>query len=254
MSGLTYENWALTLKINTKYMSLFLGIQSDVSNLPPDLSAEEAVDGVANGITFFDMALKGGWIMIPLVLLMTIGIYIFIERFFAIRRVSKKDTSFMNRIKDYILDGSIEDALKLCKTKDTPVARMIEKGISRLGRPLNDVNVTIENMGNIEVSKLERGLPMLATISGGAPMIGFLGTVIGMIRAFYDMANAGNNIDVSLLSSGIYTAMVTTVAGLIVGIMAYFAYNYLVTRVDKVVGNLESDTMVFLDLLNEPAH
>jgi biopolymer transport protein ExbB len=159
----------------------------------------------------------------------------------------------MNRIKDYIHDGKIDSALSLCQSQDTPIAHMIEKGITRIGRPLNDVNMAIENVGNLEISKMEKGLSVLATVAGGAPMIGFLGTVIGMIRAFFDMANAGNNIDVSLLSSGIYTAMVTTVTGLIIGIIAYFAYNYLVTRVDKVVHNMQAHALEFLDLLNEPA-
>ncbi len=219
----------------------------------PELSGSEAEEAAGMSINFLSMAMKGGWIMVPLFLLLTMGVYIFIERFFAIKKVSKPDDSFMNRIKDYIYDGKIDSAVSLCQSTNTPIARMIEKGISRLGRPLEDVNTSIENTGNLEIARLEKGLPMLATISGGAPMIGFLGTVIGMIKAFYDMANAGNNIDVSLLSSGIYTAMVTTVAGLIVGIMAYFAYNYLVTRVDKVVHNMQSYTVDFLDLLNEPA-
>ena len=160
----------------------------------------------------------------------------------------------MNRIKDYIHDGKIEAAANLCQTTDNPISRMIEKGISRLGRPLNDINTAVENIGNLEIAKLEKGLPTLATISGGAPMIGFLGTVIGMIRAFYDMSQAGNNIDVSLLSNGIYTAMVTTVGGLIVGILAYFAYNYLVARVEKVVYKVEALTTEFMDLLNEPVN
>ena len=160
----------------------------------------------------------------------------------------------MNRIKDYILEGKIESATKLCQQNDTS-ARMIEKGISRLGKPMNDVLVAIENVGNIETNKLEKGFAMLATISGGAPMLGFLGTVMGMVRAFFDMANAGSNVDVTILSNlsnGIYTAMITTVAGLIVGILAYFAYNYLVSRLDSVVQKIELRTMEFMDLLNEP--
>lgn len=219
----------------------------------PNLSGAEPESTQEMGIRFIELAMKGGWIMVPLAVLLGLGIYISVERYLVIQKVSKQDDSFMNRIKDYIYDGNIDSALKLCQSTNTPIARMLEKGISRLGRPLEDVNTSIENTGNLEITKLERGLAMLATISGGAPMIGFLGTVIGMIRAFYDMASAGNNIDVGLLSSGIYTAMVTTVAGLIVGILAYFAYNYLVTRVDKVVHNMQSNTVDFLDLLNEPA-
>ena len=202
--------------------------------------------------TFFSLAMKGGWVMIPIILLSFVAIYIFGERFFAIKKVQKIDVNFMNRIKEYIHDDKIESAMALCQAQNTPVARMIEKGIQRIGRPLSDVNAAVENVGNLEISKLEGGLPTLATIAGGAPMIGFLGTVIGMIRAFYDMSMAGNNIDVGLLSNGIYTAMVTTVAGLIVGIAAYFGYNYLVARVEKVIFTMEANTTEFMDLLNEP--
>ncbi len=203
-------------------------------------------------LSFIDLAIKGGWIMIPLFLLSIVAIYIFAERYFAIRKASDTDANFMNRIREYIHEDKIDSALALCQSKSTPVARMIEKGVQRIGRPLSDVNTAIENVGNLEISKLEASLPFLATISGGAPMIGFLGTVIGMIQAFYDMSMAGNNIDVSLLSNGIYTAMVTTVAGLIVGIFAYFGYNFLVARVEKVVFDLEAKTSEFMDLLNEP--
>lgn len=204
-------------------------------------------------LSLWEMALKGGWIMIPIVLLSIIAVYIFIERFIAIKNASKEDTGFMNRIKDYIHDGKIESAISLCRQTESPVARMIEKGISRIGRPLNDINAAIENIGQLEIHKLEKGLPTLASVAGGAPMIGFLGTVMGMIRAFYDMATAaGGNINVSVLSNGIYIAMVTTVAGLIVGIIAYFAYNLLVARVEKVIFILESRTTEFMDLLNEP--
>jgi biopolymer transport protein ExbB len=205
-------------------------------------------------LSALELAIKGGWVMVILALLMVIAVYIFFERYMALRNASKEDTNFMNRIKDYIHDGKIEAAATLCQSTDNPVSRMIEKGISRLGRPLNDINTAVENIGNLEIAKLENGLPTLATISGGAPMIGFLGTVIGMIRAFYDMSQAGNNIDVSLLSNGIYTAMVTTVGGLIVGILAYFAYNYLVARVEKVVYQIEARTTEFMDLLNEPVN
>ncbi len=203
-------------------------------------------------LSYWDLAFKGGWVMIPIVLLSVIAVYIFVERFFVIRKASGEDLHFMNRIKDYIHDGKVESALTLCESTQNPVARMIEKGIKRIGRPLNDVSTAIENVGKLEIYKLERGLPTLATVAGAAPMIGFLGTVIGMIRAFYDMSTAGSNIDVSTLSNGIYTALVTTVAGLIVGIIAYFAYNILVARVEKVVNQLEAKATEFMDLLNEP--
>ena len=200
----------------------------------------------------WDLALKGGWIMIPIAALSVLAVYIFVERYFAVSKAAKTDENFMNRIKDYIHDGKIESALSLCRSTDSPIARMIEKGIQRIGRPLSDINTAIENVGRLEVFKLERGLPALATAAGGAPMLGFLGTVTGMVRAFYDMSMAGNNIDIGILSSGIYEAMVTTVAGLLVGIIAFFAYNILVANVEKVVNDLEAHTTEFMDLLNEP--
>ncbi|MDR0745045.1 MAG: MotA/TolQ/ExbB proton channel family protein [Mediterranea sp.] len=205
------------------------------------------------GMNMLDMAFKGGWIMIVLALLSAICFYILFERMYVIRKAGKEDPMFMDKIKDYILNGKIKSAIHYCRTVNTPSARMIEKGITRLGRPVNDVQVAIENVGNIEVAKLEKGLNVMATISGGAPMIGFLGTVTGMVRAFYEMANAGNNIDITLLSGGIYEAMITTVGGLIVGIIAMFAYNYLVGLVGGVVNKMETKTMAFMDLLNEPA-
>lgn len=203
-------------------------------------------------LSFGELVLKGGWVMVPIILLSLIAIYIFVERFYVISKAGKEDMNFMNRIKDYIYDSKIDAAMALCKSSVSPAAKMVETGISRIGRPLADVNTAIENIGKLEVYKLEKGLPTLATIAGAAPMIGFLGTVIGMIKAFYDMSNAGNNIDVSLLSNGIYTAMVTTVAGLIVGILAYFAYNILVAKVEKVIFKLEATSTEFMDILNEP--
>jgi biopolymer transport protein ExbB len=202
---------------------------------------------------FFELAMKGGPIMIPIILLSIIAVFIFFDRYFAIRKAGKVDPRLLERVKEYIMDGKIESAFALCRSENTPTSRMIEKGISRIGRPMADVTTAIENLGNLEVSKLEKGLPVLASVAGGAPMLGFLGTVTGMISAFYDMANAGNNINITLLSSGIYQAMVTTVAGLIVGIVAYFAYNILVTNVEKVVFNMEAATSEFMDMLNEPA-
>ena len=205
-------------------------------------------------MNLWDMAMKGGWIMLVLALLSVVCFYIFFERMAVIRKAGKDDPLFMERIRDYIRTGEIKSAINYCRITNTPSARMIEKGISRLGRPINDVQAAIENVGNIEVAKLEKGLTVMATISGGAPMLGFLGTVTGMVRAFYEMANAGSgNIDITLLSGGIYEAMITTVGGLIVGIIAMFAYNYLVTLVDGVVNKMESKTMAFMDLLNEPA-
>ena len=201
----------------------------------------------------WDLSLKGGVIMIPLLILSILAIYIFIERAVVIRKAAREDRTFMDRIKDYIHEGDVDAALNLCKKTDTPYARLIEKGITRLGRPMNDVLVAIENVGNLEVAKLEKGFPWLATAAAGAPMLGFLGTVTGMVRAFYNMASAGTSADITTLSGGIYEALVTTVAGLVVGIIALFAYNYLVARVDGVVNQLEAKTMEFMDLLNEPA-
>ncbi len=203
-------------------------------------------------LTLLDLAIKGGWVMIPIVLLSLVGAYIFIERFYVIRRATKEDTNFMNRIKDYIHDGKVDAAMALCKSTDSPSARMVEKGISRLGRPLQDISTAIETVGKLEIAKLEKTFPTLATITGAEPMLGFLGTVIGMVRSFYAMSQAGNNIEVSLLSDGIYTALITTVAGLIVGILGYFAYNTLVVRVERVVFNLEATLTEFMDILNEP--
>lgn len=220
----------------------------------PQTGEQASAEAGEISLSALDLAVKGGWIMIPLAIMLVIALYIFFERFRTLSNASKEDINFMNRIKDYIHDGKVESATALCQSTNNPVARMIEKGISRLGRPLNDINTTIENVGNLEIAKLENGLPTLASISGGAPMIGFLGTVIGMVQAFYDMASAGNNIDVQLLAGGIYTAMVTTVGGLIVGIIAYFAYNYLVARVEKVVHKMEARTTEFMDLLNEPVN
>lgn len=220
-------------------------------------TAETVVDASTEAqelsLSFWELSMKGGWIMIPILLLSVIAVYIFFERLFAIQKAVKDESILMNSVKDHIVAGKIDGALAQCAASSTPVARMIEKGISRIGRPLNDINAAIENVGKLEVSKLEKNLATLGTVAGAAPMIGFLGTVIGMIRAFYDMSNAGANIDVGLLSNGIYTAMVTTVAGLIVGIVAYLAYNILVARVEKVVNQLEARATEFMDLLYEPA-
>ncbi len=228
-------------------MNLLIFLQASV--------ADTATADMAGEIrmSYWELAMKGGWVMVPIILLSVIAVYIFFERFFAIKKAAQIDTNFMNRIRDYIHDGKVENARTLCQSYDNPTARMIEKGVQRIGRPLEDINGAIENTGKLEIYKLEKGLPTLATVAGGAPMIGFLGTVMGMIRAFYDMSMAGNNVDISLLSNGIYTALITTVAGLIVGIVAYFAYNILVARVEKVVNKLEANTTEFLDLLNEPA-
>ena len=232
-------------------MNLLLSLLADANMVMP-VSAGTTAAPVAE-LNMWDLSLKGGVIMIPLLILSILAIYIFIERAVVIRKAAREDRTFMDRIKDYIHEGDVDAALNLCKKTDTPYARLIEKGITRLGRPMNDVLVAIENVGNLEVAKLEKGFPWLATAAAGAPMLGFLGTVTGMVRAFYNMASAGTSAEITTLSGGIYEALVTTVAGLVVGIIALFAYNYLVARVDGVVNQLEAKTMEFMDLLNEPA-
>jgi len=204
-------------------------------------------------LSIWELAQKGGWIMLILAVFSVIAVYIFIERYLNILRASKEDHNFMNNIRDFIHNGKIDAALALCKSTSSPIARMVEKGVNRIGRPLNDINAAIENVGKLEVSKLEKNIAGLATIAGASPMIGFLGTVIGMVKAFYDMSMAGNNIDIALLSTGIYQAMVTTIGGLIVGILAYILYNILVARVEKLVFILEARATEFMDLLHEPA-
>lgn len=206
-----------------------------------------------NSPSIWEMAVAGGWIMIPIALLAVVSIYIFIERCLVLRSASHCDDSFMQRIRDYIHDGEIESALNLCRSNQTPFGRLIAKGISRIGRPMNDVLVAIENTGNLEIATLSKGLPWLATTAGAAPMLGFLGTVVGMVQAFYAVANAGTAAQINTFAGGIYTALSTTVAGLIVGLVALFGYNYLVTRINKVMKLMEARTMEFMDLLNEPA-
>lgn len=223
-----------------------------------DAAASEAVAEVLPveeemSFSLIDMAVKGGWLMLVLLALSIIAIYIFGKKWWMIRKAGKIDKNFMNDIHDFIHDGKIKAAVSLCEQYDSPIARLVQKGIERIGRPLQDIQTTVENTGNVEVARLEKGIPLLATVAGGAPMIGFLGTVMGMIQAFFNMSQAGNNIDITLLSGGIYTAMVTTVGGLIVGILAYFGYNYLTSSISDLVFRMESTTIDFMDILNEPA-
>ncbi len=205
-----------------------------------------------NKLSYWQLVMDGGYIMIPLAVLLLLTIFVFTERCIALHRASREDATFMKRIRDYIHEGDIESAVNLCKKTGTPYARLILKGVSRIGRPMNDVLVAIENTGNIEVANLGKGLPWLSTTAAGAPMLGFLGTVIGMVEAFFALANAGTSANITVLSGGIYQALVTTVAGLVVGIAALFAYNYLVARVNRIMNSLEAKTMEFMDLLNEP--
>ena len=196
--------------------------------------------------------LAGQLIIALLTALLVVALYIYFERLFTIKAASKVDPNFMNQIKDHVVNGKIEAAKALCVNVNSPVSRLIHKGISRIGRPLADINSAIENAGKLEVYSLEKNVSILATISGAAPMIGFLGTVIGMILSIFEIANSGGQIDIKLLADGLYTAMTTTVAGLVVGIIAYISYNHIVGRTNKVVYQMEANSVEFLDLLNEP--
>ena len=207
----------------------------DAAAVVPDTLSQAAPQVIEQELSVWDLCLKGGFIMIPLLALSLVCIYILVERSLVLKAALKEDRTFMKRIKDYITEGEFESAMKLCKNTNTPYARLIQKGVSRIGRPMNDVLVAIENVGNLEVARLEKGFSWLATTAAGAPMIGFLGTVIGMVEAFFALASAGGSANVSILANGIYEALVTTVAGLIVGIIAMFAYNYLVSRVNRVM-------------------
>ena len=217
------------------------------------LQADIEAQPVAQEMSFslIEMAQKGGWLMLVLLLLSILALYIFGKKWWMIRQAQKVDKNFMFDIRDYIQDGKIDSAKTLCSKYDNPVARMVEAGVCRVGKPLGDIRTAVENVGNVEVARLEKGLPYLATIAGGAPMIGFLGTVMGMVQAFFNMSMAGNNIDITLLSSGIYTAMITTVGGLIVGILAFFGYNILTSKISDLVANMESATIEFMDLLEQ---
>jgi biopolymer transport protein ExbB len=215
-----------------------------------EVTSEEKTLSIYNLI--MDGGLGGQLIIALLFVLLTVALYIYFERFFAIKAASKMDENFMNQIKDFVSGGKLEAAHALCKSKNTPTARLLGKGISRIGKPLDDIHTAIETAGKLEVYQLEKNVSVVATIAGAAPMIGFLGTVIGMIIAIHELANAGGQIDIKMLSDGLYTAMTTTVAGLIVGIIAYITYNHLVVRTDKVVYQMEAKSVEFLDLLNEP--
>ena len=217
-----------------------------IANTVADQTATEPAT-----MSLWELACAGGWIMIVLLLLSLVAIYVFVAKYIELRKVNRPDDSFIARIKDYLQMGRKDSAIALCKEKNTPEAHMIEKGLKRLGQPVSEVLPAIENVGSYEVGRLERGLPLLATIAAGAPMIGFLGTVTGMVQAFFDLANSPGGIDVSLLSSGIYQALVTTVGGLIVGIVTLFLYNYLVGQINRIVNRLEANTLDFMDVINE---
>lgn len=220
------------------------------------VATQAAVVPEEKTLSIYKLILEGGIggqiIISVLLLLLAVALYIYFERFFAIKAASKVDKNFMNQIKDYVANGNIEAAKSLCASEDTPVSNLIETGMSRIGKPLEDINTAIENSGKLEIYKLETNVSVVATIAGAAPMIGFLGTVIGMIVSIHEIANAGGQIDIKMLADGLYTAMTTTVGGLIVGIISYIAYNHLVVKTDKVVYQMEAKSVEFLDLLNEP--
>lgn len=205
-----------------------------------------------DSLSVIELAMKGGFMMIPIVLCSFVAVYIFVERLMTINKANQSPDAFIGKIKELVLKGDINGAKLLCSQFNSPIARMIEKGVSRIGSPLKNIEASIENVGKIELFKLEKNIGILATVSGAAPMMGFLGTVIGMVEAFIAIAQEEGSVSPKLLSSGIYTAMITTVAGLIVGIIAYLAYNYLVTRVSKVVHQMEYSSIEFIDLLQEP--
>jgi len=214
------------------------------------IAVPEAAEG--QSLSVIDLAIQGGFMMVPLALLWVLAIYLFIERILTINKANQDPDQFMGRVKELVLRGDIVGAKMLCTQNNTPVARMIEKGISRIGSPLKNIEAAIENVGKIEVFKLEKNLATLATVAGAAPMIGFLGTVIGMVEAFISISQEEGSVSPKLLSSGIYTAMITTVGGLAVGIIAYLAYNFLVSRVQKVIHKMEYTSIEFIDLLQEP--
>jgi biopolymer transport protein ExbB len=231
----------------------FISTQIEAATSTGTSSVESVTEATINvqELSIWELVLSGGWyIMIPLAFCSILAVYIFVERFLAIQRALKGEKEFVYKIKDLISDGKLEAAKTLCSTTENPAARMIEKGISRIGKPIKDIEASIENVGKLEIHRLESRLSVLATISGAAPMIGFLGTVIGMINTFYNMAQ--NGVEIQNLSGGIMQAMVTTVAGLIVGIIAYIAYNYLVTKVEKVIHQMETAAIGFLDILETP--
>jgi biopolymer transport protein ExbB len=229
---------------------MLLTVLQDSSEVLDETISEEKTLSIYKLI--MDGGIGGQIIIAILAVLLAVALYIYFERFFAIKAASKTDSNFMNQIKDDVSHGKLDAAKMLCAQASSPAARLIEKGISRIGKPLEDINTAIENAGRLEIYKLEKNVPVLATIAGAAPMIGFLGTVIGMIVAIHEIANAGGQIDIKMLSDGLYTAMTTTVAGLIVGIISYIQYNHLVVRTNKVVYEMEAKSVEFLDLLNEP--
>jgi biopolymer transport protein ExbB len=231
-------------------MNMFLQVAEGAAEIAEIAEGMEVP--AATTMSFWNLFTSGGWLMWVLLLLGGVAVFLFVERFIAIRAASKMNFNFMKRIREKISDGNIAGALESCRRTDSPIARMVEKGIERIGRPMPEIQNAIENQANLEVSKLGVGLPYLAMISGGAPMIGFLGTVIGLVSAFMAMEGMGGTVDISVLAGGMYVAMLTTVGGLIVGIPAYFGYNYLIARIDRLIFRMEANSIAFMDILNQP--
>jgi biopolymer transport protein ExbB len=231
-------------------------LQSPQSGIEVADAANGAPETTEKTMSILELITSGGLggqiIMVLMVALSVAMVYIFVNRLSAVKRANKIDPQFMKDIKDHVANGNVQSAINLCERSDSPVARMIHKGLTRIGKPLQDISASIENQGKLEIQRLERNLPYLATIAGGAPMLGLLGTVIGMILAFQEMANAGGGVQIDMLAEGIYVAMSTTAAGLVVGIFAYFGYNFIVTRVESVIYKMETSSTEFLDLLDEP--
>lgn len=231
--------------------------QIDSLALANEIAEKVSAEATTSSMSIWDLCFGGGAFSVVLMCLLFalffVMVFIFVDRFIAIRKATTIDSNFMNRIRDFISEGNIEAAIDLCRRTNSPIARMVEKGIERIGRPMSDIQTAIENVANVEVAKLETSLPWLSSIAGGAPMIGFLGTVVGMVQVFMNMsANQSGAIELSQLSEGMFVAMITTVGGLVVGIPAYFAYNYLVARIEKLVFRMEATTIAFMDILNQP--
>lgn len=231
--------------------------QIDSLALANEIAEKASAEATTSSMSIWDLCFGGGAFSVVLMCLLFalffVMVFIFVDRFIAIRKATTIDSNFMNRIRDFISEGNIEAAIDLCRRTNSPIARMVEKGIERIGRPMSDIQTAIENVANVEVAKLETSLPWLSSIAGGSPMIGFLGTVVGMVQVFMNMsANQSGAIELSQLSEGMFVAMITTVGGLVVGIPAYFAYNYLVARIEKLVFRMEATTIAFMDILNQP--
>lgn len=228
---------------------IFLQAGTNLAEVSKPIGDVAHADGLMKEL--IQTAFKSGLVMVPLLFLTLVAVFIFFERYVAIYKAGRINSKLMKKLRQHILDGKIDSAFTLCQNENTPTSRMIEKGISRIGRSLADVTTAIENVGNHEISRLERRLPILATVVGAAPMLGILGTVVGVIQAFYEMAGSGNSIDLTLISHNIYQTLVTTVAGFVVGLIAYLAYNILVASVKGAITNLKSVTIEFMDILNE---